>query len=178
MDSFNDFSLNTPNNFNDNILNKKIFSLIKNDKMYGGGNTNNTNCFTLIIGIIIIIIGFILCWFKNDWIGIKADIMNISCTNQNEIANSIIKFNDCNVSIKYKVNTIEYSKIIIMNKLDIPAEKSIKIYCLESDPNTIRLYNFNYSVMGIILILFGAFILASSISCSKPEIDSLNLDSE
>jgi hypothetical protein len=179
MDSLIEFSLNTPNNFDNNILNKKILSLFKNNKMYGGGEYyDNADCFTLIIGVIILIIGFVLCWYKNDWIEIKADIKNISCINNNN-SNTLIKQNDCNVAITYTFNSIQYSKIITMSKSDIPTNNYIQIYCLETNPNVMRLYNFNYSVIGIILILIGAFILVSSISCSKINLTTSNvLDTE
>ena len=164
MDSLMDFSLNISENLNGNILNKKLISLIKNNKMYGGGYIDSSNYIILIIGIVVLIVGFILYLFKNDWIEIKANIKNISCVNQNETDNT-----ECNVSIEYIVNSIQYLKMITMCKSDISTNQYISIYYQESDPNTMRLYNFNYSIIGIGLIVLGIFVIATSI-CSSTQI--------
>ena len=175
-----DFSLDTPRNLEDNILNKKLFTLMKTNvynKMYGGGYIDNSNCVVMIIGVALLIVGFVLCWFKNDWVETKANIKNIFCGNQDN--QSYTNSTECNISISYSVGPIEYSKIIKMKKSNIPTEQYISIYYQESEPNYIRLYNFNYSVIGIILIIFGIFILATSIHCSTEVFTSANvLDSE
>ncbi len=169
-----EFSLDTPNNLNDNILNKKIFSLIKNDIMRGGngvgngggnGYTGGSDCVTLIIGVIIVIVGFVLCWFKNDWVEIKADVKNVSCTGSD----------NCNISITYIVNSIQYSKIITTNKSEVPTNSYLTIYYQESEPNVIKLHNFNYPVIGIGLIVLGIFILVSSFCCSSEIISPINI---
>ena len=175
-----DFSLGTPINSNDNILNKKLFSLIKNNKMYGGGYIDNSNCITLIIGVVILIVGFLLCWIKNDWVEIKADVKNISCLNQNGNGNGNgNNVSNCDVSISYTVNSTQYSKMITLNKSDIPTNPYITIYYQESDPNIMRLYNFNYSVIGIILIVLSVFVIITSICCSTEILTPINvLESE
>jgi hypothetical protein len=174
MDSLMEFSLDTPNNLNDNILNKKIFSLIKNDMMRGGygnadgnsdGYIDSSYCVTLIIGVVIVIVGVVLCWFKNDWVEIKADVKNVSCTESD----------NCNISITYIVNSIQYSKIITINKSEVPTNSHVRIYYQESEPNVIKLYNFNYPVIGIGLIVLGIFILISSFCCSSEILSPINM---
>ncbi len=169
-----EFSLDTPNNLNDNILNKKIFSLIKNDMMRGGygnadgnsdGYIDSSYCVTLIIGVVIVIVGVVLCWFKNDWVEIKADVKNVSCTESD----------NCNISITYIVNSIQYSKIITINKSEVPTNSHVRIYYQESEPNVIKLYNFNYPVIGIGLIVLGIFILISSFCCSSEILSPINM---
>jgi uncharacterized membrane protein len=140
---------------NMNILNYKIIDLIKNNNMYGGNDNSNdnSNCIIMIIGIIIIIIGFVLIYFKNNWIEVEAIIQNKSCDNKN---------NECKINITYIINSIQYSKIITMAKTDSLNDSIIKIYYQESNPNIIQLYNLNYSIIGISLVIFGSFIFILS----------------
>lgn len=155
-----EYSLNTPvfNSFNSasNILNKKIFDLAKTGDLRGGGFSSNmdySNCIVLLIGIIIIIVGSILLWFKNDLVETEANVISKNCNKNN---------NECKINIRYQVAEIQYSKIITIQKSNIPNESIIKIYYSQSDPNSIQLYNPNYSMIGIGMILVGVFIMIFS----------------
>lgn len=156
------YSLETPKyNFyglgQDNILNSKILTMLKkNNNIYGGGtessNFSNSNCIIMVIGILIIIVGFVLCWFKNDWNTTQATIQSFQCTNS-----------QCKINIIYNVNQTSYTKTILLDNPNPPTESTIPIYYQESNPNIVRLYNFNYSIIGIILIVIGIFVFASSL---------------
>ena len=138
-----------------NILNKKIIDLIKNNNLEGGSSYNNTNSssVSLILGIIVIIIGFVLLWFKNDLVEIDAIIVNRFCDNNDE----------CKINITYVVDSTQYSKIINLNKNNVPNESTIKIYYQQTEPNSIHLINPNYYVIGISSIVLGSFIIIFSL---------------
>ncbi len=151
------YSFNMPKN----ILEQSIFSILKKDKdiLKGGGLVMN-NYITMIIGIMMLIIGFIMYWFKNNLIKIDAKIQNIIC---NDITNN----NNCKISITYIVNSVAYSKIIQMNKLNLSDQMNMTIYYSESDPNIIELYNFNHSIIGLCLIVLGVFLFILSFGSSS-----------
>jgi len=158
------YSLDTPKyNFygleQDNILNSKILTMLKNNNIRGGGsnssnssNYSNSNCVIMVIGILIIIVGFVLCWFKNDWNTTQATIQSFQCTNS-----------QCKINIIYNINQTSYTKTILLDNPNAPTESSIPIYYQESNPNIVRLYNFNYSIIGVILIIIGTFVFVSSL---------------
>lgn len=148
---FYNFNLN-----NDTI----IFDLIKNELynqndliQLGAGPTNNIYInVIMIIGIILIIVGIILYFYKDDW---KATIGTI---------NSIKKVNNSkkyNLDIIYVVNNIKYSKIITQDKTY--NSETITIYYKESNPNEISLYENNYITIGIILAIIGILMFIFSI---------------
>lgn len=170
MDSIIEYSLNTPK-FNDNILNSKIINMLKNDNQLIGGSGDNfnnmSNCVVIIVGVIVIIIGFYLCWNKNDFTTTNAQIQNLSC-------DTLDYSSQCKFNLTYSVGTTQYSKVVTLDKSSAPTTNTIIIYYNESDPNIMRLYNFNYSVIGIILVIIGSFVLISSICCSN----NINLISE
>jgi len=152
-----EYSLDTPVFLNQNILNNKIIELVKNNNMKGGngiGNIDTSNCISMIIGIIIIIIGFVLLWYKNDLVELEATVLNKSC---NDNSNG-----ECKINITYIVDSTQYSKIITINKNNIPVDSIIKIYYQQSDPNSIQLSNPNYSIIGIGSIIFGSFVIIFS----------------
>lgn len=158
-DELIEYSLNTHVFFNQNILNQKISELFKNNNMKGGDDFNNigtSNFISTIIGIIIIIIGFILLWHKNDLVELEATILKKSYSNKKN--NTEYKIN-----ISYNVNSTQYSKIITLNKNDILNDSTIKIYYKQSDPNSIQLVNPNYSVMGIGSIIIGSIVMIFSL---------------
>lgn len=172
-----EYSLNTPvfNNSitNLNILNKKLVDIVKNNNIQNGGfdnefNLDMSNYISLLIGIIIIIIGFILLWFKNDFIEIEAIIRTQTCDEINDKM--------CKINIIYNINSIQYSKIITTIKNFIPNTPTIKIYYQESNPNLIQLYNPNYSVIGIGMIIVGAFIMIFSMETNNLGINGSILD--
>ncbi len=156
MESLLEYSLVTPTKTN-NILDLKIINMIKNENMVGGG-IDNTNCIVILIGIIMIAIGFYLCWGKNDWSSTDGIVQDITCE-PSQITTP------CKFNLTYTVNSTQYSKVISMDKSAIPSNQIIPIYYQESNPNIVRLYNFNYSIIGIILIILGAFTLISSLCC-------------
>lgn len=147
-----EFSLNTPLINNSNILEKKIFDLLKTSNMIGGSTGLGTyNCIKLLIGIIIIIIGFILLIFKNDLVETEAIIKIKSCDDK-----------ECKININYIIKDVQYSKIITINKNNYSNGNKIKIYYHESNPNSIQLYKINYSLLGIVMIIVGIFIIIFS----------------
>lgn len=158
-----EYSLNTPvfvnyrsySNPNPDILSKKIFDLAKNNNNLSGGGfgLDIADCISLLIGIIIIIVGFVLLWFKNDLVEAEAIVKSQSCEEGIE----------CKINIVYTVGDIQYSKIISMDKKNVPDTQTIKIYYQSSNPNSIQLYNPNYSIIGIGMIIIGIFIMIFSI---------------
>ena len=169
MDSIIEYSLNTPK-YNENILGSKIIDMLKKESQLIGGSGESgdnlsymSNCIVLIIGIVVIIVGFYLCWNKNDFTSITGQIQNLTC-NTSDFSSSECKFN-----VSYTVGSTQYSKVITLDKLSAPSANTntITVYYKESDPNIMRLYNFNYSVIGIILVIIGAFVLISTLCCSN-----------
>jgi hypothetical protein len=152
-----EYSLNTPVFSNLNILNQKIIDLVKNNNLEGGNGFDNfdtSNYLSMLIGIIIIIVGFVLLWFKNDLVELEATILNKSCNSDDN--------NGCKINITYTVDSTQYSKIVTMNKNNIPNDSTIKIYYQKSDPNSIQLVNPNYSLIGIGSIIVGLFVIIFS----------------
>lgn len=158
-----EYSLNTPvfvNSYShsgSDILSKKIFDLAKsNNNLSGGGGggfgLDMYNCISLLISIIVVIIGFVFLWFKNDLIETEAIVKSQSCDTDSE----------CKINITYSVDNTQYSKIISMDKKNVPNTSIIKIYYQSSNPNSIQLYNLNYSIIGIGLIVIGIFIMIFS----------------
>lgn len=153
-----EYSLNTPifvnsysySHSSSDILSKKIFDLAKsNNNLSGGGfGFDVSDCISLLIGIIVIIVGFVLIWFKNDLVKAEAIVKSQSCDEGLE----------CKINITYVVDSIQYSKIISVDKKNIPDTSRIKIYYQSSNPSSIQLYNINYSIIGIGLIVIGVFI--------------------
>ena len=152
-----EYSLETPKyNFygldHNNILNSKILTMLKNNNMTGGNNNSiSYNYIIMIIGIIIIIIGFILCWYKNDLNLTDAQILNFECDNS-----------QYKINIMYNVNQTSYKKTIIANNIDAPRTSTIPIYYKESNPNIVRLYKFDYSVLGLVLMTSGILVILST----------------
>ena len=157
MSSITEYSLNTPI-YNNNILNAKIIDMLKKENIMIGGSSsqNMSKCIILIVSIIIIIIGFYLCWNKNDLVNTIGQVQNVSC-NLSDISS------ECTYNLTYIVNNIQYSKNIILDKNLVPQTNTIQIYYKESDPNIMYLYNYNFSIIGLILIIVGSFILISSL---------------
>ena len=165
-----EYSLDTPNFFNENILNKKILDLVKKNNMIGGGfNLDFMSIILLLIGLILIIVGFVLLWIKNDLVEAeaKAVIVNKQCMNKNK---DMEVDAECKINIKYTVDNIQYSKIIAITKSEfdnlINANSSkIKIYYSKSEPNLVSiqdLNNWHNSIIGIGLIFIGIYIIIIS----------------
>jgi hypothetical protein len=160
------YSLNNDIFSDTNILNKKIIDLIKNNNLEGGSSLNKTNSssVSLIIGIIVIIIGFVLLWYKNNLVETDAIIVNRFCDNNDE----------CKINITYVVDSTQYSKIINLYKNNVPNESTIKIYYQQTEPNSIHLINPNYYIIGISSIILGSFIIIFSLF----DTDSLDMSSK
>lgn len=153
-----EYSLNTPVFSAPNILEQKIFDLVRNNNMGGGGyGLDMSNCISLLIGLIIIIIGCVLLWFKNDLVEAEGIITSQSCDEGSV----------CKITITYIVDSTQYSKIISMNKNNIPDTSTIKIYYQSLNPNEIQLYNPNYSIIGIGMIIIGVFIIIFSMGSNN-----------
>lgn len=165
-----EYSLNTPVFVNSHtysgpdILSKKIFDLAKNNNNLSGGGfgLDMCDCISLLIGIIIIIVGFVLLWFKNDLVEAEAIIKSQSCEEGLE----------CKINIVYTVGNIQYSKIISMSEKNVPNTPTIKIYYQSSNPNLIQLYNPNHSIIGIGLIIIGIFIMIFSMGGKTDDVSS------
>lgn len=152
-----EYSLDTPVFADSNILTKKLFEMVKKNNITGGGfGLDTSNCIGILVGIIIIIIGFVLLWFVNDLVEAEATIVTKSCDNNNE--------GSCKLNITYIVDTIQYSKIITINSSNIYNQSTIKIYYSQSEPNSIQLFNPNYSIIGIGSIIVGSFIIIFSMN--------------
>jgi hypothetical protein len=166
-----EYSLNTPVFSNQNILNQKIFALGKNNNMKGGYfNADTSNSIALLIGIIITIIGFVLLRYKNNLVEVDAIITSKSCDDE--------KNGECVIGIKYIAKSIQYSKIITINKSNIlnsqinqvnqaeqvnQVNQVIKVYYSESNPDFIQLFNPNYYAIGVGSVIFGLFVVFYSL---------------
>ena len=152
-----EYILSTPTitNSNENILSKKILDLMENSNMSGGGIglKDMSNCISLLIGIIIIIIGFILLWFKNNLVETEAIIKTKSCDEDT----------GCKINIIYTVNSIQYSKIINVCKSNVPDTPTIKIYYQSLNPNLIELYDPNFFIIGIGMLVIGLLVIIVTI---------------
>lgn len=155
----NEYSLGTPKyNFygleNDNILNSKIIKMLKNNNMSGGSGSGfistNSSYIIMIIGIIIIVIGIILYNYNNDLNLTEAKINNFVCDNS-----------QCKIDVTYNVKEITYNKTIILENSYNPKTSTITIYYQISNPNIIRLHNFNYNLFSISLMITGILIILS-----------------
>lgn len=172
-----EYSLNTPvfvNSYsysipNLDILSKKIFDLTKNNNNLSGGGfgLDMSDCISLLIGIIVIIMGFVLLWFKNDLVEAEAIVKTKSCDEGTGSSS------DCKINIVYTVDSTQYSKIISMDKKNVPDTPTIKIYYQNSNPNSIQLYNPNYSIIGIGMIIIGIFIMIFSMGLSNSDSKTL-----
>lgn len=194
-------------NSNANILNKKIFDLARNNSISGGGmgggmggggmgggmggmgggmgwkgvggfgfSVNISDFITLLIGIIIIIIGFVLLGFKNDLIEVQAIIEAQSCDKSQAQAQA--QSQECDINIRYIVDDTQYSKIISINKNNIPSTQTFRIYYHRSNPNSIQLFNPNYYAIGLGMIIIGIIIMlffTSSSSSTDEKTDELRL---
>lgn len=176
MNSIIEYSLNTPTQ--NNILGARLIDMLKKDNLMIGGSGDNysnmSNCIVMMVGIIVIIIGFYLCWNKNDLTSTNGQIQNLSCDTTDYSS-------QCKFNIVYTVGSTQYSKVITLDKSAAPTTNTITIYYHESDPNNMSLYNYNYSVIGIVMIIIGGFVLISSICCSNnmnfiPEIKTTELN--
>lgn len=156
-----EYSLDTPVFANSNILTKKLFEMVKNNNIIGGGfGLDTSNCIGILLGIIIIIIGFFLLWFVNDLVETEATIVTKSCDNNQNDGN-------CKLNITYVVDSVRYSKIITIRRSNIYNQSTIKIYYSQSEPNSIQLVNPNYSIIGIGSIIVGSFIIIFSMYNEK-----------
>ena len=161
-----EYSLSTPIFSNENILNKKILDMVKNHNMIGGGfSLDFMSIILLLLGLILIIVGFVLLWIKNDYIETVAMIVNKDCLSTNNNSND-----ECKINIKYTVENIVYSKIISKSetisesksKSKSESDNLIKIYYSKSEPNSIILHDLNYSMIGISSIIVGIMIIIFS----------------
>lgn len=149
-----EYSLNTSVLSEKNILNYNLNILTKHNNIKGGG-FHMSNSILLLISIIIIIIGLVLLCFKNNWVETEAIIKTKSCIESN---------NKCKINITYIVNSTEYSKIITIEKNNIPDTSTIKIYYQETNPKLVQLYNSNNKIISISMIIVGALIMIFSLS--------------
>lgn len=146
--------------FPQDIFSYKIIDLIKSNQMTGGGTNYLTNfdsisnCIIMILGIILIIIGFYLYWDKNEFQKVNAQIHKLSSDN----INGMNKYN-----IVYIVEQIQYSKIIDMSQSFLFESPNIIVYYQKSDPNIMRLFNYNYTSLGLILIIVGIILFIYSL---------------
>jgi len=148
---FYNFNLNNDTNILD-LINNELNN--QNDFIQlGAGSINNIYInVIMIIGIILIIVGIILYFYKDDW---KATIATI---------NSIRKINNSkkyDFDIVYIVNNIKYSKIITQDTTY--NSETITIYYKESNPDVISLYENNYATIGIILAIIGVLMFIFTI---------------
>lgn len=146
--------------FPQDIFSYKIIDLIKSNQMTGGGSNYFTNfdsisnCIIMILGIILIIIGFYLYWNKNEFQSVNAQIHKLSCDHNNST---------CKYNIIYVVEQIQYSKIIDISQSFLFELPNIIVYYQKSDPNIMKLFNHNYTSIGIILIIVGVILFIYSL---------------
>lgn len=149
------YFLNTPFLSEFNILNKNIVELTKNNNIIGGDTfgvgMNTPNFATIIVGIIIMIVGLMLLWFKNDLIVTEAIITSKFCYNDG-----------CKLNLIYTVDSVRYSKILTVDKFHVNDTK-IQIYYQKSNPNFIQLYKSNDYFIEILSLVIGLIFIFYSI---------------
>lgn len=186
MNSSNEFSLNTP--MSENILNNKIINIFYKKNIKGGDNTNTSPIITIIIGIIIFAIGYYLYENTNIFTSQIAQVISVECDDLNKKCKINIKYsvnmkeytktvivnkNDVPIELEELINNTTKSNSDINSNINANTNahthinaithsndnpKQIQIYYQESNPNIIRLYDFNYKIIGTILMTTGIFI--------------------
>lgn len=137
------------NLINNHYLMDKITIRDKLNNQRGGGNDNIINfCFHYIIGIILIIIGFLLYNSQDQWTKTTGKIIDVNCN-----------FDSCASTIKYNVNNIEFKKNIVNLGKPYKVSDMIEVIYDKTNPNIFKLYEFNYKYIGIIILLIGLFTL-------------------
>jgi len=112
----------------------------------GGGNIIINTCFQYIIGIILIIIGFLLYNSQDQWGKTIGTITTVNCD-----------LKKCYYTVEYSVYNIIFNKNIVnkVNYNNYKISDKIEIIYNKTDPNIFKLYEFNYKYIGIIISLIG-----------------------
>ena len=118
----------------------KLSSLYKNKIMRGGGELMDCINIKLIIGILLLIVSIIFIHINSPY----------NSTNAN-----ILKKNNNLMLIEYYVNDVRYEKIL-EKQTD---EDIIEIYYEKLNPNLIRLYQINYTLIGIIILAIAIYLI-------------------
>lgn len=119
----------------------------------GGGDNMWSGILHLLIGIILITVGFILYKSQNQWNKTDAKILEIIPNNKY-----------LNLKISYQISESTNINSIIKNvtvpKSDYRLNEEITIYYDKSDPNIIKVKELNYKYLGIIIGTIGVLSLA------------------
>ncbi len=122
---------------------------IKDKLIQGGGGSIYFNYVNLILGIVLITLGFISLFYNNFWIETDASILKVSPS----------KF-ETKLLIKYVVNKLEFTKILLLTeKINYKSGDNIKIFYDKNDPNLIKTALFNHKITGSILMLIGIYLV-------------------
>lgn len=136
------------NLINNHYLMDKITIRDKLMNQRGGGNESILNfCFHYIIGLILIVIGFLLYNSQDQWERTIGTIIAIDCN-----------FDACISLIKYSVNNIEFKKNIVNLGKTYKVSDRVEVIYDKTNPNIFKLHEFNYKYIGIIILLIGLFI--------------------
>lgn len=118
----------------------KLSSLYKNKILRGGGELMDCINIKLIVGILLLIISIIFIHINSPY----------SRTNAN-----ILKKDNKMILIEYYVNDVRYEKLL-ERKTD---DDIIEIYYEKLNPNLIRLYEINYTLIGIIILAIAIYLI-------------------
>ncbi len=122
--------------------------------------------FAVVIGLVLIIVGYYYVTSSNQYILTTGIVKNINCqdvvNNNSKTPNTTSTTKVCTLNIEYNVNGVTYTNILTENNVVYSLNQSIKIEYLKSDPNQIRMPGLSDSTIGYIssgisvLIVLGA----------------------
>ena len=118
----------------------KLSSLYKNKILRGGGELMDCINIKLIVGILLLIISIIFIHINSPY----------SRTNAN-----ILKKDNKMILIEYYVNDVRYEKLLEIKTDD----DIIEIYYEKLNPNLIRLYEINYTLIRIIILAIAIYLI-------------------
>ena len=111
--------------------------------------------FSIIIGLVLIIIGYYFVSSSNKYISITGIVKNVICedkiqTNSTSRSTTTSTTKVCTLNIEYNVNNVVYTNSLTVNNVIYSMDQPIQIEYLESDPNQIRMPGLSDSTLGYI----------------------------
>lgn len=117
----------------------------------GGGDSLMNNSIHYIIGIILLIIGFLLYNSQDQWGKTIGVISNVKCN-----------LNVCDSLVKYSVGEINFTKILVSQENIYKVSDHVEIIYDKINPNIFKLHEFNYKYIGVIIMIIGIFTIIKS----------------
>ena len=111
--------------------------------------------FAIIIGLVLIIVGYYYVSSSNKYISTNGIVKNVICedkiqTNSTKKSTTTTTIKVCTLNIEYNVNNVVYTNSLTIENVIYSMNQPIQIEYLESDPNQIRMPGLSDSTMGYI----------------------------